>query len=192
MSILSELQKRSGNKCELCRATDNLSVFIVPPSLNETVDESILACATCKQQIENSNAMDANHWRCLNDSMWSETPAVQVTAWRMLNRLRAEGWPQDLLDMLYLDDETLRWAEQTGDHLSDDERIIHKDSNGAQLSAGDNVVIIKDLDVKGTGFTAKRGTAVRNISLAHDNAEHIEGKVNGQHIVILTKFVKKS
>jgi len=52
--------------------------------------------------------------------------------------------------------------------------------------------LIKDLNVKGGGFTAKRGTAVRGISLVADNAEHIEGRVSGQQIVILTKFVKKS
>ena len=54
------------------------------------------------------------------------------------------------------------------------------------------MTLIKDLNVKGTTFTAKRGTSVRRISLVPDNAEHIEGKVNGQQIVILTKFVKKS
>jgi protein PhnA len=45
--------------------------------------------------------------------------------------------------------------------------------------------------VKGSSLTAKRGTAVRNISLVPDNPEHIEGRVEGQQIVILTKFVKK-
>ena len=59
------------------------------------------------------------------------------------------------------------------------------------LQAGDNIVIIKDLNVKGTSFVAKRGTAVRGISLT-DNPEHIEGRVNGTRIVILTCFVKKS
>jgi protein PhnA len=47
------------------------------------------------------------------------------------------------------------------------------------------------LDVKGANFTAKRGTAVRNIRLVHDNPEQIEGKINGQGIVILTQYVKK-
>ena len=46
--------------------------------------------------------------------------------------------------------------------------------------------------VKGANFTAKRGTAVRDISLVADNEAQIEGRVNGQRIVILTKFVKKS
>ena len=67
----------------------------------------------------------------------------------------------------------------------------HKDANGAILNQGDNVVLIKDLPVKGAGFTAKRGTAVRGISLVADNPAHIEGRVEGQRIVILTQFVKK-
>jgi protein PhnA len=61
-----------------------------------------------------------------------------------------------------------------------------------QLSAGDTVTLIKDLNVKGTNFVAKRGTAVRGISLVADNPEHIEGRVNGTRIVILAKFAKKS
>ena len=63
---------------------------------------------------------------------------------------------------------------------------------GAVLSVGDTVTLIKDLSVKGAGFRAKRGTAVRGISLVQDNAGHIEGRINGQQIVILTEFVKKS
>jgi protein PhnA len=76
--------------------------------------------------------------------------------------------------------------------VSDDGAVKHIDSNGTVLEAGDTVTLIKDLNVKGAGFTAKRGTAVRGISLVADNPEHIEGRVNGQQIVILTKFVKKS
>jgi len=70
--------------------------------------------------------------------------------------------------------------------------VIHKDSNGNVLANGDTVTLIQDLNVKGAGFTAKRGTAVRRIRLVPDNANHIEGKVDGQHIVILTQYVKKS
>jgi len=69
--------------------------------------------------------------------------------------------------------------------------VVHKDSNGAVIEVGDTVVLTKDLNVKGSSLTAKRGTAVRRISLVHDNPEQIEGKVEGQQIVILTKFVKK-
>lgn len=193
MSILSELQLRSENKCELCASQTDVRPYQIEPVYTGGIDEHIHACGTCISQIEDSDITDSNHWRCLNESMWSEYDAVKVIAWRMLNRLKNEGWPQDLLDMLYLEEDVLKWAQATGEGLSEDEKIIHKDCNGALLTAGDTVTLTKDLDVKGGGnFTAKRGAAVRNISLVHDNAEHIEGRVNGIHIVILTKFVKKS
>ncbi len=192
MSIQDELLKRSEGKCELCGAEDNLSVYDVPPTTMATVDKAVCVCETCKSQIENPDTVDANHWRCLNESMWNVTPAVQVVVWRMLSRLKSEGWPQELLEMLYLDEETLVWAEATGEGKSDDEKIIHKDANGAILENGDTVTVVKDLVVKGAGFTAKRGAAMRNISLVADNAEQIEGRVEGQHIVLLTKYVKKS
>ncbi len=56
---------------------------------------------------------------------------------------------------------------------------------------GDNVIIIKDLEVKGAGWTAKRGTVVKNITFT-DNPEQIEGKVNGVKIILLSKFLKKA
>ncbi len=191
MSLLQELQDRSGNQCELCAAKDNLSIYEVPPISTGGVDGSILACSTCIEQIENPEATDANHWRCLNDSMWSEFRAVKVVAWRMLHRVKKDGWSQDLLDMMYLEDEELRFAEATGDHLDESEKIIHRDVNGAILQAGDNVVLIKDLKVKGSSMVAKQGTAVRRISLDPENAKYIEGKVEGTQIVIITDYVKK-
>jgi protein PhnA len=192
MSIEKALHERSGSKCELCSATDGLGVYEIPSSSDGGADECVLICATCREQIEDPEKVDPNHWRCLNDSMWSQIPAVQVMAWRMLTRLRAEGWPQELLDMLYLDEQTLAWAQAAGEGSSAEEQVKHVDCHGAVLEAGDTVTLIKDLDVKGANFTAKRGTAVRGISLVADNPEHIEGRVNGQQIVILTKFVKKS
>lgn len=192
MSTEQTLQSRSESKCELCSATENLAVYEVPPSSDGSANTCVLICETCRDQIETPEKVDVNHWRCLNDSVWSQTPAVQVMAWRMLTRLSAEGWPQDLLDMLYLDEDTLTWAQATGEGKADEDAVKHVDSNGAVLAAGDTVTLIKDLTVKGANFTAKRGTAVRGISLTPDNPEHIEGRVNGQQIVILTKFVKKS
>lgn len=192
MSVEKEIQTRSGSKCEFCGATGELKVYEVPPTSNGKADECVLVCATCLEQIENPEKMDANHWRCLNDSMWNPVPAVQVMAWRLLHRLNQADWSHDLLDMLYLDEETLAWAQATGEGVSADDVVKHIDSNGVVLQAGDTVVLIKDLDVKGAGFTAKRGTAVRGIKLVADNPEHIEGRVEGQQLVLLTKFVKKS
>jgi len=192
MSTEKALHARSESKCELCDATESLGVYEVPPDSDGSADECALICETCREQIENPKKVDVHHWRCLNDSMWSQVPAVQVMAWRMLKRLSTEGWPQDLLDMLYLDEGTQAWAEATGEGKSDEDTVKHVDSNGAILEAGDTVTLIKDLNVKGANFTAKRGTVVRGISLVEDNSEHIEGRVNGQQIVILTKFVKKA
>jgi len=193
MTIENELYERAASKCELCTATDNLAVFAIPASAGDSADQSILICQSCQEQIEDPQKVEVNHWRCLNDSMWSQVPAVQVVCWRMLHRLREEGWPQDLLDMLYLDDELQNWAKAgIDDNEKQATEIVHRDSNGTALTAGDAVTLIKDLTVKGANFTAKRGTTVRGISLVQDNPEHIEGRVNGQQIVILTKFVKKS
>ncbi len=192
MGVLEELQERSGAVCELCGSTDDLGIYEVPPVSKGGIDKSILACEICIAQIENPETVDPNHWRCLNDSMWSEHDAVKVVAWRMLSRLKNEGWPKDLLDMMYLEDETLQWAKATGEGLDESEKIIHRDVNGVILEVGDNVVLIKDLKVKGSSMVAKQGTAVRRISLDPENAEYIEGKVDGQQIVIITKYVKKT
>lgn len=192
MNTEKALHARSESKCELCSTTERLGVYEVPPSSNGSADECALICETCREQIENPEKVDVHHWRCLNDSMWSQVPAVQVTVLRMLKRLSTEGWPQDLLDMLYLDEGTQALAQATGEGKSDEGAVKHVDSNGAVIEAGDTVTLIKDLNVKGANFTAKRGTVVRGISLVADNPEHIEGRVNGQQIVILTKFVKKA
>ncbi|WP_248722048.1 alkylphosphonate utilization protein [Seonamhaeicola sp. ML3] len=191
MSILQTLIERSGNTCELCGATHHLKQYTIPPALNENVDNDVLICDTCTSQIEGDAEMNPNHWRCLNDSMWSEHIAVQIMAWRMLQRLREEGWPKDLLDMMYLSDEALAFARATGEDKDSSEKIIHRDVNGAELKVGDSVVLIKDLKVKGTSMVAKQGTTVRNIRLDHENAKHIEGKVGSQLIVIVTDYIKR-
>jgi protein PhnA len=191
MSISAELHARSGAVCELCGSPTGLTVYEVPPVDAPNAANCILVCDTCNAQIAAPGTEDPNHWRCLNDSMWSAEPAVQVMAWRMLTRLRGEGWPADLLDMLVLDDETAAWAQATGEGEAREEVAVHRDCNGVELVAGDTVVLTKDLNVKGANFAAKRGTAVRGISLVHDNPEQIEGRINGQVIVILTQYVKK-
>ncbi len=192
MSLERDLKKRSDSKCELCTSEENLQVYILPPTKTESLDKAILACNTCVSQIDNPESTDANHWRCLNDTMWSEHQAVQVMAWRMLSRLHSEGWPQDLLDIMYLDDDTLEFAKATGEGEEDENKIVHRDVNGVVLQAGDSVVLIKDLKVKGSSMVAKQGTAVRNIRLDRENAEYIEGKVGPTQIVIITKYVKKT
>lgn len=191
MSLQQQLLTRSGNKCELCNLDTNLSVYEVPPTDNANADNSIMVCKTCLDQIEKTEQINPEHWKILSETMWSEFAPVQVVAWRMLSRLRNEGWAADSLDILYLADETLEWAKKTGDHEQDGTVEFHQDSNGARLFEGDTVVLIKTLDVKGSTISAKLGTVVKNIRLVHDNIEQIEGKVEGQTIVILTKYLRK-
>ena len=192
MSVERDLNKRSGSKCELCGAIENLKVYEVLPTKKGGMDESLLACSTCIDQLENAGHEDLNHWRCLNESMWNEHIPVQVVSWRMLSRLRKNGWPQELLEQMYFDEDTLAWAQATGEGEEDENKITHRDSNGVILEHGDSVVLIKDLKVKGSSMVAKQGTAVRNIRLDHENADYIEGKVDGQTIVIITQYVKKT
>ncbi|WP_460274229.1 alkylphosphonate utilization protein [Celeribacter sp. ULVN23_4] len=166
-------------ECEICGAAGPLTDVTVQPRL-----DVVSLCETCANGLK-GDTVPEGHWQALTTSMWSERDAVKVVSWRLLNRFKEEGWAADALDMLYLEPEIEDWAKAAGPE------VIHRDSLGAVLSAGDTVVLIKDLPVKGAGFTAKRGTAVRGISLVPDNANHIEGRVEGQRIVILTEFVKK-
>jgi protein PhnA len=119
--------------------------------------------------------------------MWSRVPAVQVLCYQLLHKCNSQAWAQDALDMLYLEDDVLQWAKAGVENQTQ----VTVDVNGVTLQAGDAVTIIKDLDVKGAGFTAKRGTPVRNIGLS-ENPLHIEGKVNGQRIVIIAAYTKKN
>lgn len=192
MKFEKELTDRSGSKCELCGSNSDLTSFEVTPPQNNKASDYIMVCGTCHEQLTQPEKINPVHWHCLNDSMWSEVHAVQVVAWRMLNQLKDEGWPQGLLDMLYLDEETLAWAKMESIENTTDDDIKHIDSNGNILQTGDNVVLVKDLTVKGGGFTAKRGTVVRGIRLDPNNPEFIEGKVEGQQIVIITQYVKKN
>lgn len=191
MKIDEQLRERSGNTCELCGAGQALTVLEVKPDSMTTLHNALLACQTCKDQVHKAEPMDARHWNCLNSSMWSEVPAIQVVAWRMLSRLQNESWASSNLDILYLDEHTLEWAKESGDHHSQQEVGLHKDSNGTELKDGDSVVVIKTLDVKGSSISAKLGTVVKHIRLVPNNPEQIEGRVEGQLIVILTKYLRK-
>jgi protein PhnA len=91
MKIEKTQPDRSGSVCELCGYNiDKLNLFSVPP-VSKDADESILTCDTCLEQINHTKPLEPNHWRCLNNTMWSSVPAVQVMAWRLLHALRKEG-----------------------------------------------------------------------------------------------------
>lgn len=156
--------------CELCGSTEKLNQHKVYPR-----EDQVTLCGVCAQL---ENLKDSNHWRCLEGAIWSERSAVKVLCYRILKEIG----DVNLLGQMYLNEDELYWAE---------EKIVRcLDSSGSVLNDGDSVTLIKDLDVKGAGFTAKRGTLVKNIRLT-DNPLHIEGKVNGIGIVLVASYLKK-
>ena len=179
MSLEKEIQARSNGSCEMCEQAEATTIYSVPHSSSADIDGSVHVCDKCLAQVNITEELEANYWAAfLPNTMWSAVPAVQVVAWRML-------------EILYLDEDNLEWAKATGEHLTDIEDTLHRDCNGELLLMGDSVSLIKDLDVKGSSFNAKMGTAVRNIRPDPSDPTHIEGKIDGQTIMILTKFVRK-
>lgn len=169
--------------CVLCSAAEAVPVTLLPG------DDVATLCAVCDAALA-GDITPGPRWRCLSDAIWSEDAATQIAAWRLLKALPGEAWAVERLETVYLDPEVLARAEAGQDGTASG--VTHRDSNGVVLAAGDTVVLIKDLPVKGTSMVGKRGTAVRGIRLVPDNADQIEGRVNGQQIVILCQFVKKS
>lgn len=180
MALVDDLMARSGGVCEFCGATDGLA-----PEALEGTEAAVLLCASCRDADA-----PAAHWRCLEGAAWSAEPAVQAAVWRRLGAI-ADSWAAEARDGMDLGPEARALADAGWTEGQAGGDLVHRDCNGAVLEQGDTVTLIKDLPVKGAGFTAKRGTAVRGIALVPDNAGQIEGRVEGQRIVILTEYVKK-
>lgn len=185
MSINQKLKDRSQGQCELCNENVASIEYTVSPKKDDAIENQVAICEKCSAAMDNKEA--SFHWRCLEGSIWNPEPSVQALSYRILHGLKDEAWANDLINSVDYDEDTVQWA------LSAFEKAdVHTDAFGNVLESGDTVVLTKELNVKGTSFTASKGTVVKRIKLVHDNAEQIEGKINDQTIVILTKFVKKA
>jgi protein PhnA len=185
-SPLSEkLKQRSESICELCTIEKATTAFAVSPKNNDTVENEVALCDTCLKELDTKDSPD--HWRCLAGSIWNTEPSVQALSYRILYAYRDKEWAAEIINSADLPEFVVNWALSAYQ-----EKEIHKDANGVELINGDNVILIQVLNVKGANFMAPKGTMVRKIRLVPDNHEQIEGKINGQTIVILTKFVRKS
>jgi len=76
-------------------------------------------------------------------------------SWRLLKRIKGEGWPEELLEMLYLEDDVKKWAVDDDMIRAIDEPTL--DINGVAFAAGDSAIMTKDIFITGANFTAKRG-----------------------------------
>ncbi|WP_265571522.1 alkylphosphonate utilization protein [Sphingomicrobium nitratireducens] len=81
-------------------------------------------------------------------------------------------------------------AEKQAERASADQVEV-RDAVGNLLADGDQVTLIKDLDVKGAGQTLKRGTLIKSIRLTGD-AQEIDCKFDGiKGLVLRAEFVRK-
>ncbi len=109
------LTRRSGACCELCsRSGVSLRVYEVGPTATEPeLERCLFLCPACLEQLERSGNLDAQHWRCACESVWSEVPAAQVMAARILEKVgRKELWAREALAAAELDEEVEAWAKQ--------------------------------------------------------------------------------
>ena len=183
--MLDKLKERSEGLCELCSKNEATNAYVVSPKKDDVMENQVALCDTCLQHIDATD--QSFYWRVVEGSIWNPEPSVQALSYRILQNYKDEDWASGVMSMVDLDEDTIQWA------LSGLETAnVHKDAFGNVLQAGDTVVLTQALDVKGTNFSAPKGTVVKRIRLVHDNHEQIEGKINEQMIVILTKYVKQN
>jgi protein PhnA len=111
-----DLVRRSRSHCELCNKHGvKLEVYELFPLPEEPyVDGCLFLCDSCRKQIIEPKKMAPSYWRCLNNALYSEVPAVQVMSVRLLRRLAGakERWAEELLEHAYLDPDLEHWAKQ--------------------------------------------------------------------------------
>jgi protein PhnA len=113
-AIGKDLARRAKSKCELTGAAGvPLRPYEVPPvSGAPELERTLLLSEACHEVLENPKRLAGREWQCLAEAVWSELPAVQVVAWRMLNRLaQREDWAREVIEDLFLDPEVETWAK---------------------------------------------------------------------------------
>jgi len=111
-----DLVRRSRSHCELCGKNGvKLEAHEVPPLPEEPmVDACVFICEGCHRQVDHPKNIMPTYWRCLNNALYSEVPAVQVLSFRLLKHLVAKGehWAEELMEHAYLDPEIEEWANE--------------------------------------------------------------------------------
>lgn len=109
-----DLARRAKSKCELTGAAGvPLRPYEVPPVGNEPdFERTLLISEACHEMLEYPQRLKGRDWQCLAEVVWSEMPAVQVVAWRMLNELaKREDWAREVIEEVFLDEEVEAWAK---------------------------------------------------------------------------------
>ncbi len=111
-----DLARRAKSRCEITGAAGvPLWPYEVPPvGADPEIDRTLLLSAECIDMLDHPNRLAGRSWHCLAEAVWSEMPAVQVVAWRMLSELaKREDWAREVLDEVFLDSEVEAWARAT-------------------------------------------------------------------------------
>ncbi len=109
-----DLARRAKSKCELTGAAGvPLRPYEVPPVADEPdFERTLLVSEACHEVLERPDKLHGREWQCLAEAVWSEMPAVQVVAWRMLNHLaKREDWAREAIEEVFLDEEVEKWAK---------------------------------------------------------------------------------
>lgn len=111
-----DLARRAKSKCEITGAAGvPLWPYEVPPVPAEPeFDRTLLISETCHEMLDHPDRLAGREWQCLTRAVWSEIPAVQVVAWRMLGELaKREDWAREALQDVFLEPEIETWAADT-------------------------------------------------------------------------------
>lgn len=190
MSIEQSIISRSNNTCEVCQKNTPEHIFTIHPDKEVLENNSVYICNDCYQPLSLNQALESSYWTFIADKIWDENPTIQIIAYRVLNGLKHEAWAQDALDMIYLEEEVAQKANLF-EYSASQVAQKHRDALGQELFDNDSVVLTKSLDVKGSTVNARLGTVIKNIRLDKNNHDYIEGKIDGQSIMILTKYLRK-
>ena len=109
-----DLARRAKSKCELTGASGvPLRAYEVPPVSDEPdIERTLLISEACHEVLEKPDRLKGREWQCLAEIVWSEMPAVQVVAWRMLHCLaKREDWAREVIAEVFLDEEVEAWAK---------------------------------------------------------------------------------
>jgi protein PhnA len=108
-----DLARRAKSRCEITGASGvPLWPYEVPPVAEDPdIDRTLLVSEECREMIDHPGRLAGHRWQCLAEAVWSDFPAVQVVAWRLLRELaKREDWAREAIAEVDLDPEVLAWA----------------------------------------------------------------------------------
>lgn len=110
-----DLARRSKSRCELSGASGvPLRIYEIPPAPAEPdIDHCLMLCDEVIDQLNHPKSIQPDSWRILGELIWSELPAQQAMAYRLLLHLSTKApWAASILEDAYLDDTIIEWAKK--------------------------------------------------------------------------------